>query len=118
MKINYKEVSVVTSCPFCGHAHEVEVNEADYWDWQDGVLAQDAFPYLSADEREMLISGICPKCWDEMFGGGEDEESYEPTPEELYPDDPSIEEEMGWTDWGYNEDMGYDPYLGLYTDDC
>ena len=21
-------------------------------------------------------------------------------------------------DWGYNEDMGYDPYLGCYTDDC
>lgn len=67
VKINYKEVCVITSCPFCGHAHEVEVNEVDYWDWQDGVLAQDAFPYLSADEREMLISGICPTCWDKMF---------------------------------------------------
>lgn len=21
-------------------------------------------------------------------------------------------------DWGYNEDMGYDPYAGCYTDDC
>lgn len=21
-------------------------------------------------------------------------------------------------DWDYNEDMGYDPYLGCYTDDC
>ncbi len=21
-------------------------------------------------------------------------------------------------DWGYNEDMGYDPYLGCYSDDC
>lgn len=21
-------------------------------------------------------------------------------------------------DWGYNEDMGYDPYMGCYTDDC
>lgn len=71
MKINYKEVSVITQCPFCGHAHEVEVNEMDYWDWQDGELAQRAFPYLSADEREMLISGICPTCWDKMFGGEE-----------------------------------------------
>ena len=71
MKINYKEVCVVTQCPFCGHAHEVEVNEMDYLDWQDGVLAQDAFPYLSADERELLISGIDSKCWDEMFGGEE-----------------------------------------------
>ena len=70
-KINYKEITIVTACPFCGHANEVEVNEMDYFDWQDGELAQNAFPYLSADEREMLISGICPKCWDEMFGGEE-----------------------------------------------
>ena len=67
-KINYKEVCVVTACPFCGRANEVEVNEMDYLDWQDGVLAQDAFPYLNVNEREMLISGICPTCWDGMFG--------------------------------------------------
>lgn len=69
IKLNYKEVCVITECPFCHKANEVEVNEMDYWDWQDGALAQDAFPYLSADERELLISGICPKCWDGMFGG-------------------------------------------------
>ena len=30
MKINYKEVCVVTRCPFCGRGNEVEVNESDY----------------------------------------------------------------------------------------
>ena len=74
VKINYKEVCVVTQCPFCGRGNEVEVNEADYWDWDDGMMAQDAFPYLSAAEREMLISGICPKCWDKMFGTEEEDE--------------------------------------------
>lgn len=77
VRINYKEVCVVTSCPMCGHANEVEVNEADYWDWDDGMLAQDAFPYLSADEREMLISGICPTCWNKMFSCVNDEEDEE-----------------------------------------
>lgn len=72
MKVNYKEVSIITVCPICGQAHEVEVNEIDYLDWQDGELAQVTFPYLSADEREMLITGICPTCWDEMFGGDEE----------------------------------------------
>ena len=67
MKINHKEVCVVTRCPFCGCGNEVEVNEIDYLDWSDGMKAQDAFPYLSANEREMLISGICPTCWDKMF---------------------------------------------------
>ena len=70
-KINRKEVILIVPCPFCGHAHEVAVNESDYLDWDDGELAQNAFPYLSADEREMLISGICPTCWNKMFGGDE-----------------------------------------------
>ena len=73
MKENKKEVCVVTRCPFCGRGNEVEVNENDYWDWQDGELVQVAFPYLSANEREMLISGICPTCWEKTFGGAEDE---------------------------------------------
>ena len=68
MKINYHEVTVITRCPFCGRANEVEVNDDDYWDWQDGALVQNAFPYLSAEEREMLISGICPTCWPNTFG--------------------------------------------------
>ena len=72
VKINFKEVTVVTQCPFCGRANEVAVNEEDYWAWDDGELAQVAFPYLSANEREALISGICPTCWDKMFGGDEE----------------------------------------------
>ena len=67
MKINYKEVCVSLQCPFCGRGHEVEVNEMDYWDWEDGVLAQDAFPYLSATEREQLISHLCPDCQRDIF---------------------------------------------------
>lgn len=72
MKINNKEITIVTRCPFCGKANFIEVNEMDYLDWSDGELAQVAFPYLSADEREMLISGICPTCWDKMFGGDDE----------------------------------------------
>lgn len=97
MKINYKEVCIVTRCPFCGRGNEVEVNEADYFDWDDGMKAQDAFPYLSANEREMLISGICPTCWERTFGGDDAEDD---------------------ADWGYNEDEGFDPYEGCWTGDC
>ena len=68
------DCTVVTCCPFCGKAHEIAVNEMDYLDWQDGKLAQDAFPYLSASDREMLISGIDEDCWNGMFGTGEEEE--------------------------------------------
>lgn len=90
-------VSIV--CPFCGKAHEVEVFEGDYLDWQDGKLAQDAFPYLDATQREELISGLCPECQADIFGD-EDE-----------PSDADFEE------YG-DPDMGFDPYMGCYTDDC
>lgn len=78
MRINHKEITIVTHCPFCGHANFIEVNDVDYWAWQNGALAQDAFPYFSADERELLISGICPTCWDRVFGSDE-----EPDPDEV-----------------------------------
>ena len=65
--------TIETTCPFCHKTHTVQVRGKDYRAWQDGELAQNAFPYLSADEREMLISGICPTCWDGMFGEEEDE---------------------------------------------
>ena len=71
IKINYKEICIITRCPLCGHENEVNVHESDYWAWENGELVQVAFPYLSANEREMLISGICPTCWEKTFGGEE-----------------------------------------------
>lgn len=115
MKKNFHEICVVTYCPFCGKAHEIEVNEMDYLDWQDGELAQNVFPYLSADEREMLISGICPTCWDKMFGEGSQWEGIHTTDE--IGEEEDFDEDLD-EDWSYNEDMGFDPYLGCYTDDC
>lgn len=36
-----------------------------------GAYIQDAFPNLSADEREFIKTGITPTEWDEIFGGGQ-----------------------------------------------
>lgn len=58
-------MTLARPCPICGKTNEVVVRAADYKAWQAGVLAQNAFPYLSPDEREMLISGICGRCWGE-----------------------------------------------------
>ena len=33
-------------------------------------------------------------------------------------EDDEDENDPEWDDWGYNEDMGFDPYMGCYTDDC
>lgn len=37
--------------------------------WQAGTLIQDAFPMLTASEREFIKTGITPEEWDRMFGG-------------------------------------------------
>jgi hypothetical protein len=43
-------------------------------EWINGGLIQNCFPYLSADEREILMTGIDSQSWDEMFAGSEDDE--------------------------------------------
>ena len=62
-------LTIYNGCVFCGREWSVEVDERAYALWQYGILlAQEAFPHLSATERECLVSGICPKCQGEIFG--------------------------------------------------
>jgi hypothetical protein len=59
---------VITVCPECRKESVIMVNVDDYTAYTvDRVYAQDAFPYLSADQREQLISGYCGACWDKLF---------------------------------------------------
>lgn len=58
-------------CPFCGQVHSVEVSEVSYVMYKAGELAQNAFPYLSATEREQIISHMCPDCQKVIFFGGD-----------------------------------------------
>ena len=64
-------VTVVVGCIKCADPQHITVGNADLDSWQNGALIQDAMPYLSADEREILISGICGECFDNMFAGEE-----------------------------------------------
>ena len=41
--------------------------------WINGELIQNCFPYLNADQREILKTGIDSQSWEEMFAGSEDE---------------------------------------------
>lgn len=65
MKLNYvKRMTVGCVCPFCHKRQEVEVDTYKYMLWNVGeLLIQDAFPELSSSERELLMTGICNKCW-------------------------------------------------------
>lgn len=53
-------------CIFCRSIIDVGITEDQYIAWkQSGAHVQDAFPDMSADNREILISGVCGKCFDE-----------------------------------------------------
>ena len=40
----------------------------EQWDaFENGALVQDAFPHLSPDEREFIITGMTKEEWDDIF---------------------------------------------------
>jgi hypothetical protein len=44
----------------------------DYRQWQKGTVIQKAMPYLTADEREFLMTGYTTDDWKQMFGDKND----------------------------------------------
>lgn len=53
------------------HTLPIKLNLDDYHRWKRGTLIQDAFPYLTPDEREFLKTGITAEEWDATFEGAE-----------------------------------------------
>jgi len=70
MTIRDKVLTV--TCYICKDVHDIQVNSTHYTEWKGGKLIQNAFPYLSADELELLISRTCPKCWKKIFSATEE----------------------------------------------
>ena len=54
-------------CRCCKEMTSLEVNFTGFEAWQNGGLIQNALPELNANQRELLISGTCPTCWDMVF---------------------------------------------------
>jgi hypothetical protein len=56
-------------CEHCGIAYSILANEEDMFAWlSNSGYIQDLMPYLTAAERELLISGTCDYCWKLMHG--------------------------------------------------
>lgn len=53
--------------------HYVDVKQTDLDAFEDGALIQDAFPYLTNEQRELIITGITEEMWGEMFPNNEEE---------------------------------------------
>lgn len=65
-------VTLIATCPHCKKDTRVRLEAEGAVLWQRGALIQNALPQLSDDERELLLTGICPPCWEEMFKDEED----------------------------------------------
>ena len=67
-KIHEGQYELSRKCSQCNKTISMKVNAQDYFDWNmSGKLIQSAFPYLSIAERELLISGMCGACFDNLF---------------------------------------------------
>jgi hypothetical protein len=71
------KVNVLGTCPLCGKEWNVPVPASEYAAWKSGMLIQDAIQSVPAEQREMLITGICPGCWDKYMKPLDDEDDEE-----------------------------------------
>ena len=69
-------MTIQDKCCITGEQYSVTVEAKDFFGWKNGQLIQQAFPYLTAGDREFLQTRISPKGWEQQFG--KDEESNEP----------------------------------------
>lgn len=60
-------------CVITGKPYSVTVKGADLYKYHQGALIQDAFPDVSVDDREFMISGVSPEGWKFTFGEDEDD---------------------------------------------
>lgn len=63
------KISISGKCVKCKKEKTVVVLVSELAAYGRGELIQNAMPNLSDDEREFLISGFCPECWDSLFPG-------------------------------------------------
>jgi hypothetical protein len=62
---------VCRPCPMCGKASTLKLPVKRIQAWVDGELIQNAFPYLTADERELMITGIDADCYARIAAYGD-----------------------------------------------
>ena len=78
-KFNEGIVETVKLIDYIGYNYNIyklfnilDVKMIDLAAYEDGALIQDAFPYLTASQRELMLTGLTDDMWDEMFGKEEE----------------------------------------------
>jgi len=55
----------LTICPICGESTLVRIETETFRNWTSGAINAQDIEGLDDDDKERLLSGICPKCWKE-----------------------------------------------------
>jgi len=65
---DFADTYIDIKCKKCLREFVIFLKTEDYNDWIDGKgFIQDLMPYLSASERELLLSGTCGECFDKWI---------------------------------------------------
>jgi hypothetical protein len=62
------------TCTVCGEYEVWSLDRQAVTKWQEGEYIQNAFPDMSAEDRELLISGTHPACWNKLFPREDEDE--------------------------------------------
>ena len=73
---NVKRVVEGDNLTFSGYTNSqkpfaITVKLSDANEWINGGLIQSCFPYLDAEDREILMTGNDNEAWESMFGAAE-----------------------------------------------
>jgi len=61
-------MTLEVDCVKCGSTTNLVIEQDDLKRYMNREgSAQKIFSYLSPEERELIISGICPTCWNKIF---------------------------------------------------
>jgi hypothetical protein len=67
MKLSPVISYITNACMVCQHVSQLQLDLYSLESWRNGELIQNAFPDLSASQRELIMTGTHSWCWDEMF---------------------------------------------------
>ena len=70
VQLDSSKYQLSIKCHICGEVNTftVPVQGFDKYMLTD-ICIQDALPTVPAEQREMIMTTTCPKCWDAMFKG-------------------------------------------------
>ena len=65
------QTTLSRECPFCHKQHSATFDtaklNAGIEAYEKGARIQDAFPDFDVNQREFLMTGTCPACWDDLM---------------------------------------------------